>query len=167
MQGRPIRVRFRNPLRVSRGEITGSDSRGVEVHAASFLPKRLIVLEGALLRNSAELRRVLIHELFHFVWWRLGNPNRHAWEQLLGAEFESNARGDLGWSAQSRKETLARRDREDRNNRWRDYVCESFCDTAAWFFARVPSSEHTLKPRFCAKRRAWFASILASGVLSI
>jgi hypothetical protein len=138
-----------------------------EVHAASFMKQRLVVLEQALLRNPAELRRILIHELFHFVWWRLGNNRRREWDAVLAAECETRARGELGWSAQSRKERLASDARIERNRQWREYICESFCDTAAWYFSRVASDEHTLAGRFSSKRRRWFATMLASRVLSI
>jgi len=167
MQGRPLQVSFRDSLRVSRGKIARSDNGGTEVHAASFLPRRLIVLDGALLDDPHELRRILIHELFHFVWWRLGNPKRREWEKILAAESRRNARGDLGWSAESRKQKLKTGDLRLRTPKWREYACESFCDTAAWYFAHSESSEYTLKPRFCARRRAWFDAILANRVLSI
>lgn len=165
-EGQPVHVEFRDSIRVSRGKITAS-AQALEVHAASFLPQRLIILERSLLEDPTELRRILVHELFHFVWRRLGNTRRREWDQLLVAESIAHARGDLGWSAQWRKEKLSAGDRIDRSRLWRDYVCEAFCDTAAWMFALAPSDEHTLARSFCFKRRCWFFNILASGGLSI
>ena len=53
------------------------------VHAATFIRQRRIVLDAELLRSDAELRRILIHELFHFVWARLANAVRRSFEELL------------------------------------------------------------------------------------
>ena len=50
--------------------------RGQPVHAGSFIRKREIVLEPELRADSGELARIFIHELFHFVWIRMGNPAR-------------------------------------------------------------------------------------------
>jgi hypothetical protein len=63
--------------------------RGVDMDAGAFLRERRVVLARHL--RGRELRRVTVHELFHFVWWRLGNPARHSWEALLLAE---RARGE-------------------------------------------------------------------------
>jgi hypothetical protein len=126
-----------------------------------------MILESGLLKHPAELRRVLTHELFHFVWWRLGNPLRESWEQVLNAELASNARGELGWSAQWRKEALTRKDHAGRSRRWREYVCEAFCDSAAWLFSSEASEEHTLARRYRFRRQRWFRELLAVRSLSI
>jgi hypothetical protein len=40
---------------------------------------------------------------------------------------------------------------------WREYVCESFCDTAAWLYGGLRThDEFTLSPRFRRRRAAWF-----------
>jgi hypothetical protein len=45
-----------------------------------------------------------------------------------------------------------------RNRRWREYCCESFCDTAAWLYAGVARHEEfTLAAPLRAARRKWFA----------
>ena len=114
--------------------------------------ERLMLLDPAL--RGAELRRIVVHELFHFVWLRLGNPKRREWETLLRLE---TARGELGWSAEWRKLELAPKDRARRTRRWREYACESFCDTAAWVYAGLKRhSEFTLSSRARARRAAWF-----------
>lgn len=147
------------------------------MHAASFLRHSHIVIDRGLLRRRSELARILYHEIFHFVWARLGNPLRLSYEQLLRQEWSQGARGELGWSAESRKLALARQEsshrktaaslrRGFRNKPWRgssgrrlwlDYVCESFCDSAAWFCLSVGHEhrEWTLRPRFCDRRRRW------------
>jgi hypothetical protein len=130
---------------------------GVEVHAGSFLRKREIVLDAGLLASPRELARVLTHELFHFVWLRLGNPGRRSYETLIAGEIRERVRGELGWSAEWRKRRLTARDRRERTRRWREYVCESFCDTAGWLLTGGGRHEEfTLDGRSRIRRRRWF-----------
>ena len=132
----------------------------MEVHAGGFLRRREIVLDEALRRNGSELARILTHEIFHFVWLRLGNGRRREWEQVLLCELARRARGEMGWSAEWRKLRLTADDGPQRSRRWHEYTCESFCDTAAWVFAGDGGHpEFTLKPRFRAGRRAWFDAL--------
>ena len=42
------------------------------------------------------LRLIIIHELFHFVWIRLGNKGRTQFSELLRDEYKHRARGELG-----------------------------------------------------------------------
>ena len=165
LDGSAIRVEFLPDLRVTRRKLHSGGSAGEAVHAASFLLLRRIVLDSSLLCYPAELRRILIHELFHFVWWRLGNPRRSSWEDLLLLELHSRARGELGWSAEMRKRAMEPDDIRLRSWRWRDYVCESFCDTAAWMWGQR-HEEHTLAARFCTRRKLWMQGIV-NGPLSI
>lgn len=141
--------------------VAGEDAR---MHAASFVPRRHIVIDEDLLRRRRELARILYHEVFHFVWARLGNPLRQSYEELLKREWAEGARGELGWSAEQSKLNLSSGCVRRRTPRWADYVCESFCDSAAWFCLRGRHShpEWTLKPRFRERRRRWF---LAADVL--
>jgi hypothetical protein len=137
-------------------------THGEEVHAGSFLRKREIVLDTALLESPGELARILLHELFHFVWLRAGNPARRSYEALLGDELRRVARGELGWSAAKCKRALAARDVGLRTRRWREYACESFCDSAAWLLSGLREhDEYTLAPRFRQARRRWLRSFLA------
>ena len=127
------------------------------MYAGTFVRQRRIVIETDLLNHPSELARILVHELFHFVWLRLGNRTRWAYEALLEAELRSRAQGELGWSAESRKIHLKRDHRVRRTRKWREYVCESFCDSAAWLFAeKKRHSEFTLAPPFRKLRRRWF-----------
>jgi hypothetical protein len=162
--GPAIRISVRPHLCVARGRIV--ESGGTEVHAATFIRKRYMVLDAALLDSDAELRRILIHELFHFVWVRLGNPLRKSFEALLAGQWA--ARGELGWSSESRKRGLMSRDVRDRTRPWREYCCEAFCDTAAYLFARSRRhAEFTLAHRHRRKRIEWFGKNLASSSVRI
>ena len=127
------------------------------MHAATFLRQRLIVLDRELLISPSELKRIWIHELSHFVWWRASNQTRRSWERVLITEGK---RGELGWSAQWRKNRLTAGDREQRTKAWREYCCESFCDTAAWLAgSSATHPEATLSRRASEVRRKWFAII--------
>jgi hypothetical protein len=124
------------------------------VHAGSDIRRRWIVLDSAL--RGGELERVLAHELFHFVWVRLGNPSRRAWRDLLAAEADRGAWGELGWSAEWRKAAQAA-----------DYACESFCDTAAFLHTGRTDADRLLAPRFRARRAEWFRNQFGSGGIKL
>jgi hypothetical protein len=103
--------------------------------------------------------------LFHFVWLRAGNPVRQSFETLLSGETR---RGELGWSAEWRMGVLTPADVQGRSRRWREYCCESFCDTAAWLYSGVRRHpEFTLAARFRRARRVWFRKTIEPGGLSI
>jgi len=156
--GRGIRLTFRSHLRtVDRRLYSGARARrmerGQEVHAATFIRSRRIVLDSALRGANRELHRILIHELFHFAWVRLSNAQRRGYEATITTEWGARARGELGWSAEMRKSRL----RTTGGRAWREYVCESFCDTAAWLYSGVRRhEEYTLARGFRERRRAWF-----------
>lgn len=136
------------------------DRRGA-VHAGAFLRERRIALDC----SPAEFPRIFVHELFHFVWLRAGNGPRHSFERLLAKERRKGARGELGWSAEWRKLALSAADVQNRTRPWREYCCESFCDTAAWLYAGLPRHpEFTLAARFRTGRRAWFATFVKDGL---
>jgi hypothetical protein len=154
-----VRVEFRKTL---------LDGTGAPAHAATYLRKRRMVFEEALIADADEFARIFVHELFHFVWLRLGNTKRRSYERLLGGEFRCGARGELGWSAEWRKRSLTPRDRIARTLRWREYCCESFCDTAAWLYAGVARHEEfTLEARIRASRRKWFTRMGVKSGISI
>jgi hypothetical protein len=135
-------------LTAHRGNLLSAvPERGTPVHAASFIRRREIILEYELL-GKPNLPLILVHEIFHFVWARLSNASRASFTALLTEELRSNARGELGESSAVRKEV-------DRYGR--DYVCESFCDTAAWLYApRRMRWKPTLAKRWRTGRRVWF-----------
>ena len=161
-------MRFRPGLTAHRGKLLSKRNAGSAVHAGTFPRKREMVLDRELLEKPSELARIFVHELFHFAWVRLGNTRRRSFETLLASEFGARARGELGWSAESRKHALTPRDRRLRTRHWRAYVCESFCDSAAWLYAGIARhQEFTLAPRFRAARRAWFREYIAGGPVSI
>lgn len=157
-----MRIRFRPSLRVARGKLVVRG--GTEVHAAAFLNRRELVLESALLDDAPELVRIFTHEIFHFVWRRLDNQTRKSWEAILLSEHELKVRGELGWSAELRKQKL----KSPTGPRWKDYVCESFCDTAAWYFGGSRKHEEfTLTRTARTKRRRWFESLTRERQLPI
>jgi hypothetical protein len=148
--GRPIRVTIRPSL--------GSHL------AATSIRGRRIFLDAAVLAGRGDFERILLHEVFHFAWVRLSNQQRRAWEQVLERELSAGVPGELGWSAEWRKDALARSDVRLRTPRWRRYVCESFCDTAAWAFAGLGAHEEfTLAGRPRRPRRAWFLGQFPAG----
>jgi hypothetical protein len=155
-EGKPIRVVLRSALFAHRGTLLSGLERGTPVHAGSFLRRRQIVLDRTLCAEPSELSRILVHEIFHFVWLRMGNHARRSFEAQLAAELQRNARGELGWSADLRKQALSPGDVRARNRRWREYVCESFCDSAAWLHTGAKDHEEfTLARRFQRARWEW------------
>ncbi len=163
--GRPVLIDVQPELTACRGELlSGQIERGYAVHAASFIRKRAIVLERELLARKQLLRAILVHELFHFVWARCGNERRRNYGALLREEILRNARGELGESAETWKNTWRQAGRGHLpadEQRWREYVCESFCDTAAWYLSSdkqwLPVS---LAQRWQTKRAKWFGEWL-------
>jgi len=154
MAGAPVRLQRTRGLR---------DRRGA-VHAGAFLRERRIAFDC----SRAEFPRIFIHELFHFVWLRMGNTARRSWEDLVKSECLEGASGELGWSAEWRKRALERRDIGMRTRRWREYCCESFCDSAAWLYSGTARhKEFTLAARRRGRRRAWFAEAAGGPALSI
>lgn len=146
--GLPVRVEFQTTVR---------DESGEPAHAATYMRERRMVIEEALMADVDEFARIFVHELFHFAWLRLGNPKRRSYERVVAGELRRGARGELGWSAEWRKQKLRGRDRARRTRRWREYCCESFCDTGAWLYAGVRShDEFTLARAARDGRRKWF-----------
>jgi hypothetical protein len=76
------------------------------------------------------------------------NSLRSSYAALVGEEQRNKARGELGESALVRKRLAPDS---------RDYLCESFCDTAAWLYAPTSTRLHaTLAKRWRLRRGAWF-----------
>jgi len=158
IQGEPVKLEMRRGL---------FDRHG-EVHAGAFIRERRIAFDAELAADPQEFARVFVHELFHFVWLRLGNPRRWSYESLLREELGRGARGELGWSAEWRKRALGPREAASRTRLWREYACESFCDTAAWNFSGVAAhGEYTLARRYRERRRQWFEESGVSKRISI
>ena len=154
LEGRPIRVQIRRSL-------------GPHL-AATSIPKRTICLDRTVLIWRGEFERILVHEVFHFVWVRLSNAVRRDWERLLMSELAASAPGELGWSAEWRKAKLRLSDRRSRTPAWRRYVCEGFCDTAAWRFAGLKAhDEFTLPLGFRRRRRLWFERCLEGNIVKL
>jgi hypothetical protein len=161
-------VSFRPYLTAYKGKLLSKSPFGDAVYAGSFLRQRRIVLDELMLRTPRVLERIFVHEVFHFVWSKLGNKLRSSWEQLMLEEFECGSEGELGWSAESMKQNLTAADRLNRTRRWRDYICESFCDTAGWVFGSATRySEMTLGRGERDARRRWFREHVSERPLSI
>ena len=154
--GQPIELCFRPALRVCRGKLVSNRERGAEVHAGSFIRERRIVLDAALRHDQGELRRILLHEIFHFVWPRIGNPKRREFELLIASEITCGVRGELGWSAEWRKQAMTRARMRRRGFHWREYLCESFCDTGAWRWCGGRHPEFSLAAPARRERRRWW-----------
>lgn len=155
MEGGRLAIDLRPELSAWRGKLLSRDARGKAIHGASDIRKRRIILDSQLLSERRELQRIFVHEVYHFAWVRIGNQARWYFEKLLQQQFAAS--GELGWSAEMAKLALQPADRRQRTRRWRDYVCESFCDTAAFYYSsgsRHP--EWTLARRHREERRRWF-----------
>ena len=153
-----MRIHFEPQLRATRGKLVSGGQTGAAVHAGAFLRERRIVLDADLLVNAPELVRILTHELFHFVWRKLDNATRRAWDELVRQQMDLP--GELGWSAEWRKQALSKADPLERTRRWREYLCESFCDSAAWYYSgNQRHREFTLPAKYRRLRRRWFEKL--------
>ena len=151
-QGDAVEFRYAAGLR---------DAAGNHAHAAAFIRLRVVLLDRDLKRDPRERRRIVLHELFHFVWVRLSNERRWSWEALLRNEWKARNRGEAGWSAEWRKRALSADDIVRRTRRWREYSCESFCDTGTWLIG-PESAEVTLPKTRLQVRRLWFEAQFGS-----
>ncbi len=154
LAGRPIRIHQHAGLRDRHGP----------VHAGAYLRERRIAFDC----HPSEFARILTHEVFHFAWLRLGNGWRRSYETLVGREIAARARGELGWASEYRKCALREDAPSRRTRQWREYCCESFCDSAAWLYSGVRRhEEYTLASLYRARRRRWFAELTSMRHLSI
>ena len=169
LEGRSVRIHFKPELTISSGKLYSRHSCGQPVYAGSYIRNREIILDRELQTCPSELARILTHELFHFAWVRLGNSIRRSYESLLREEFRKHARGELGWSAQSRKIGFSNpRPYLPPSRAWREYICESFCDTAAWLYSGVRRhGEFTLGARYKKARSEWFHEVFRNRGISI
>ncbi len=154
--GTKISVEMKPQLSVSRGQLLSSEERGTPVYAASFIRRRCIVLDSALLATPRLLRAILVHELSHFVWVRLSNLSRNQFSLLIQQEHGSKARGEVGESASVHKLALSSSWASGHARLWRNYICESFCDTsAAVFVPDAPRPRPHLSLRWLRIRCEW------------
>ena len=121
------------------------------------------MLERDLFAADRMLRLIVVHEVFHFVWARLSNHARREFADLLLYEIGHRARGELGESAGVKKNLLTASAQSYNARLWRDYVCESFCDTAAWLYSGVKHhNSFRLAHRWRKRRHAWFQAAVGS-----
>lgn len=165
VEGRRIHFRFKPSLTAAGGKLLSRAGRGQPVYAGALIRKREVVMDATLRTDARELSRIFVHEVFHFAWVRLGNARRREYEELLRSELRLRARGELGWSSEDLKGRLHG---DDRDARWRAYVCESFCDTAAFLYSSCRRHEEfTLAPKWRRRRAQWFEKTVAGRALSI
>jgi hypothetical protein len=155
-------LEFLPALTTHRGALLSKGGLGRPVYAASFLRERRVVLEDSLKTDPPHLRLIFTHEILHFAWWRLGNARRTDCSVLLAEELAARARGELGESSLVAKEVYLSSSSESKPRLWRDYVCESFCDTGAWLWSSVEDHDSfQLAARWKTRRAAWFRSLPA------
>jgi hypothetical protein len=140
-------------MRAYRGKLQVGPGPGDEVFAASFIPRREIVFDSDLLAHAPDFVNIVAHEIYHFVWRRLPNAERANWSELLAAEKRVMHTG-----LSSRLRFEAWREAES-PRRWKDYVCEAFCDTAA-------AMTHP-NVRISAHRRKWFGNLIKKRKLPV
>jgi hypothetical protein len=129
---------------------------------------KLLAFDAELAADPKEFARIFVHEIFHFVWLRLGNPRRWSYEALLREEMRAGPAANWAGPRSGANAPSHPAMRERRTRRWREYVCESFCDTAAWMFSGVPAHrEYTLAHRFRERRRQWFQESGVTNRISI
>jgi hypothetical protein len=162
--GAPIHIEALPALSACRGKLLSGEDRGTPVFAASFIRQRRIVLDAALLSQPALGLPVLVHELFHFAWVRLGNNGRASFADLIEAERLGRARGGLGESSVVARCRIMPGKAAADARVWKDFVCESFCDTAAYLFTgTIVGDEGGLARRWLARRRHWFLQMDTRG----
>jgi hypothetical protein len=153
-------------LTALRGKLLTGEQRGTAVHAASFIRRREVIVESELIRDPGTFRLIFAHELFHFVWVRLGNATRTDFTSLLRTEREHGSSGTVGESSDVSRARLERQPSGfNFARRWADYACESFCDTGAWLYAGPTRSRwFTLAREHRSARRAWFERVASGGL---
>jgi hypothetical protein len=157
--GEPLRLDVRPRLTAAAGRLLSNQpGRGHAVFAASFIRRREIVLEAGLMAETKLLRGILLHELFHFAWVRSSNADRRNYAALLSEELNKRARGEMGESSQVSKVRLGK---GSDSAGWTNYVCESFCDTAACLFSPDEVWQTSLAARWRDRRSAWFEAWVA------
>ncbi len=140
-------------MRAHRGQLVFGEGPGQPLQGASFLAERRIVLDEALLGHAPDLVNIFAHEVYHFVWRRLSNEERKSFADLLAGEKTPL---HAGHSSRTRYEAWREKATE---RRWRDYVCEAFCDTAAGL-----TNPNTL---ISAQRRRWFGNLIKKKKLPV
>jgi len=154
LAGMPVRIDLVHGLHDQRGP----------VHGGAFLRERRIALDC----TPSEFSRIFVHEVSHFIWLRLGNKARRSFEEVVRREIAAGAPGELGWSAEWRKNALRPRDPGARTRRWREYCCESFCDTFSWRYSGAEDHpEFTLGRKILRGRKLWMDRVLGPGPFSI
>jgi hypothetical protein len=140
-------------MRAYRGKLQVGPGPGAEVFAASFIPRREIVFDSDLLGHAPDFVNIVAHEIYHFVWRRLANVERNNWSDLLAAEKRVS---HAGLSSRLRHEdwSVAKTPRK-----WKDYVCEAFCDTAG-----ALTNPNT---RISPHRRRWFGNLMKKRKLPV
>ena len=85
--------------------------------------------------SRAEFPRIFVHELFHFIWAEAGQPGAPLLRASGEGGWQAGARASWAGRRSGENAPLAAGDVQSRSRRWREYCCESFCDTAAWLYS--------------------------------
>jgi hypothetical protein len=106
------------------------------------------------------------------VWWKLARARRAEYEALIRDEVARDIPGEMGWSSEWRKRELRRQDWLGNARPLREYLCESFCDTAAACLVGLTRHDEMTLPRHARIRRQvlvlkWMEESLAAGGLKI
>ena len=155
LTGAPVRVDLVRGLRDRRGP----------VHAGSFPPRTPHRARLHARRVSADLRPR--GGALHLA--APGQPGALALRRR-GARRNRRAApaGNWGGARSGGRTRCARTTSAARTRRWREYCCESFCDTAAWLYSGLERHEEFTLARTLAQRgAAWFAESLDNRTLSI
>jgi hypothetical protein len=119
--------------------------------------ERRIVFDAELAADPQEFARIFVHEVFHFVWLRLGNPRRWSYEALLREEMRAARAASWAGPRSGASIALAARDA------WRAAPGAGANTSARASATQRPGSfrasahpEYTLARRFRERRRQWF-----------
>jgi hypothetical protein len=140
-------------LRAHRGQLLYGSGPGEEVVAASFLTRREIIFDADLLAHAPDFVNIVAHEIYHFVWRRLPNSERTGWSDLLAAEKRPS---HPGLSSRLRYDNWRE---APTPRRWKDYICEAFCDSAA----ALTHPNATISPH----RRKWLSHLMKKRKLPV
>ncbi len=103
--------------------------------------------------HAPDFVNIVAHEVYHFVWRRLSNADRASFSELLAGEATPL---HTGLSSRTRYEAWRTKSTQ---LRWKDYVCEAFCDSAA-----ALTDPNAI---ISAQRKRWFGNLFKKKKLPV